>query len=220
MKRKIVLSALMMGIVLSMYYSLAATLPTTRVPLEAGKFLYTAAMPWKTLRTPAAETAATAYDFTAANGGWSDICVDAATIAATNGLIDVMEVAGGGWGGNGIEIAFFSEDDAADDAFGIEIFAFADSLYGPAIPVYTTTTTGCSVGTRICTTHPVSGATQASGLWVDKITGTDYWGGVTITNSDTNSICIVRCDMRGYRYWWVRIIGAHGTKIGAVYKTH
>jgi len=215
------------GCLLIVFFGLAATLPSTRAPMESGKILYTANMPWRALRTPAAETGAAAYDFTAANGGWSDICVDTATIAATNGLVDVMGVSGDGWGGNGIEIAFYANDpkDAANDTFDFEIFAYADSLYGPAVKVYATSGNANAVGTRICTTNPVTGAAQAAGLWVDTIAGTDYWDGVTISNSGNNSIAILRFDLRGYRYVWLRTFnqGGGGTEaalVGAIYRLY
>jgi hypothetical protein len=215
MKNKVILSAILSILIV---WSIGASLPETRPPIGKGQYLFTAVSPWLDFRTPATETGSAAYDFTAANGSWAEICVDSTTITATNGVIDVMGETGGGWGGNGIEIAFFSEDDTADDSFGFELFAFADSLYGPAIPVYATGTTACAVGTRTCTTHPITGVTQASGLWVDTIDGTDYWGGITVLDSGTNHIARIMFDMRGYRYFWLRIIGSHGTKIGAVYK--
>jgi len=188
-------------------------------PAGSGQELYTAAKGWKSMRTAAAETAAAGYVWTSADMNFYALVANSSTvpstvntyIGATNGLIDVWSELG--WGINGVTISFFTESDAADDTFAFELYAFADdSRYGPALPVYLTTSTNCAVGTGQCDYHPTTGTAQASGLWVDTISGTDCWpSGVTISDSGNNRICTMSFDMRGCRYLLLRTFNSGGT---------
>jgi len=193
--------------------------PHISQPADTGRELFTPVTPWVLLRTPATEDAAAATDLTATYPSFYDIVAGGNTSAAaiktniddTNGVIDVL--ADLGWGVNAVEIAFFTTSDAANDTFDFELWAWRDnSLYGPGKLVYKTTSAANAVGTADCTRHPITGATQSSGLWADTISGTDYWPtGVTVTDSGTNQIAIVTFDLMGYRYLRCLVYNAGGT---------
>lgn len=180
-------------------------------PVDAMRELSTARREWKLLRTEAAETGSGAYDRTGADGDWSDLVANTTTVAATNGMIDVLTTIG--WGVNGVEIAFFTDpgdDPTQPDTFDFEIYAWRDSNYGPPVRVYATTGNGCAIGTAILVTHPTSGTTLTESNWCDTISGVDYWQGVSVHNSGNNGICRLTFDLRGYRYLWLRIFNAAG----------
>jgi len=201
------------------------TINTPQRPIYSGQELYTAARPWVLLRTPDADDGASldaaGFEPSADAMDWSTVVVSATNIADTEGLIDVWTELG--WGVNSVTIAFFtSETDVANDDFDIGVFAWKDSAYGPAIPVYLTTADACKVGTYKCTKHPTLGTAQAAGLWVDTIDGTDCWpGGCIIADSENDRMCTLSFDLRGCRYikavvWNDSDGGTTAVKVGAI----
>lgn len=224
MKNKIVSILIIAAIA---FVTIAAVVPTTYKNPGSGGYLYTANTGWYAFRTPATETGSAAFSLSSdPNCDFSHICVNEATIAATNGLIDTMGGSGPGWGGNCMEVAFYSNDtdDDANETFDFELFAYADSLYGPPIMVYSTTGSACALGTQMCEYDPIDGTAQSGCLWADTIAGTDYWNGVTVLDNGNNHIARIVFDMRGYRYFWLRTFNQNGTgevgSLGAVYKTY
>jgi hypothetical protein len=223
------LIAVVVMIVLGLLYNAAQSQQHLYQPPEKGYELFTDAKPWKLFRTAGAEDGAAGYALSSTDlcfativGGGSIVAADvAAHIEATNGLIDVWNTLG--WGTNQVTIAFFSVDDAANDTFDFELYAWADaSPYGPAIPVYATTGNACIVGTYDCVKHPITGTAQAGGQWVDTIAGTDMWpSSVIVTDSGNNRLCTMTFDLRGCRYLLLRVFDAGGgvteaAKIGAI----
>ena len=181
-----------------------------------GQELFTVRSQWKLLRAAGVldgPNGATT-DLTATDLSWNSKCVSEATIDATAGMIDVWDELG--WGVNAVQIAFFSVDDTANDNFDLEIYAWADSTYAPAQPVYLTTGDACIVGTYDAQVHPTLGTVQTSGLWVDTISGTDCWpAGVEVADSGNNRLCTLTFDLTGCRYLWVRLWNDDGTNAAA-----
>lgn len=179
---------------------------------------------WVSLRTAATETAAAGYDWTSDNMVFYELVGNSNTapapvkdyIDATNGLIDVWDELG--YGVNSVCIAFYSSGDGSpisahdeEDTFDFELVAFADSTYGPALPVYLTSSNGCAVGTGLCSYDPIAGTALSYGRWVDTISGTDSWPtGVTITDSGNNRIACIHYDLMGCRYLLLRTFKSGG----------
>jgi hypothetical protein len=200
----VILLAIAFGVVFS-------ALPDQPYNQPRGNEMQTIATGWKLLRTPATESAATAYDLTATDLCSTTILQSRTVLDATSGMFDVQTRFDGKLV-NMVTIAFFStRTDAANDTFDFELYAWGDSEYAPAEPVYITTGNGCALGTYDCQKHPTAGTTQADGLWVDTISGTDYWDGVTVRNSGNNQICTISFDMRGRRYLYLRTYNEDGT---------
>ncbi len=203
------------------------TINAPQHPVYDGKELFTAAKPWVLLRAAgdvdAASLDAAGYLTSADGMDYSTKVVNKTTVDATTGMIDVWTSLG--WGANAVTITFWSVDDAANDDFDIGVFAWKDSYWGPAIPVYQTTGDACKVGTYKCLKHPTLGTAQASGLWVDTISGTDTWPtGVTVNDSANNRLCTMTFDLMGCRYVKVVIWSGAGVSpaanIGAIITTY
>lgn len=224
---------------------LAPAQSTVPQAFDQGQELFTNPGPWKMALAPAATSGTTALDLTA-----TDLCfyaylagssTDQATVKATieaaytagTGEIDVWKTLG--WGVNVVELAFFTGSaatagDAADDYFGFELYAWADSSpFGPGVPVCVTGTSACKVGTMKLAYLPYGSTATAilsGGAWVDTIAITDCWGGVTIVDSGTDNgrICRLIVDLRGYRYLKLRTFGAAGAtkaaNIGAIIRRY
>jgi len=172
-------------------------------PFLSGKNLYTPNNRFAVLRTPGtldgASLQAAGYEPSVDDISWSTKVVDAATIKATNGMIDVWDAMG--YGINSVQIALFSVDDSANDDFDLGLFVWKDSKHGPALPAFTTTGDSCKVGTYKCAKHPVTGVDQPGGLWVDTIKGIDAWPTeMIIADSTHNHICSLSFDLMGARY--------------------
>jgi len=192
--------------------------PYIQRPYMAGQDLLTPAKPWKELRTPAAETAAAAYattddlSFYTIVAGSAMLATDIGTnITSTNGLFDVFTELG--WGTNAVTIAFYvnGPNDVGNDTFDFQLYAWKDSIFGPAMPVYITASNACKAGTYDCDINPIDGSTESTGQWVDTISGTDCWpADVTISDSTNNRLCTMTFDLMGSRYLLLRVFDALG----------
>ena len=228
MKNRTLLPILAAGIFSALtWHFLYAGSPAPVAPnFYSGQELFTANSGWKLLRTAGAldGPGGATTDLTGTDLSWGSKCVSEATIDATTGMIDVWDELG--WGVNAVQIAFFTVDDAANDNFDLEIYAWADSKYAPAQVVYLTTGDACIVGTYDCQKHPTLGTAQTSGLWVDTISGTDPWPtSVDVIDSANNRMCTMTFDLTGCRYLWVRLWngstgGIEAAKIGAVIRKY
>jgi hypothetical protein len=223
MKNKIivVLLLVMLAVMLPCYFrsnSVQALPVIVDHPTGLGNELFTAIKPWALLRTPGVVDDVLASQLTIADMCYATMIDPNGTPDVAHGVIDCWQALG--WGVNGVTIAFFtnSASDIENDVFDFSIWAYKDSLYGPALPVFLTTGNQCLVGTYVCLKHPTLGTTQASGKWVDTIAGTDCWpGGCTINDSGNNRLCTISFDLRGCRFVKVRIWAAAGaTKAVAI----
>ena len=202
--------------------------PAERIPRDVGRELFTPAKGWVLMRTTGVVDGATldaaGYSLTADDISWGTVVVNETTIDATNGMIDVWDELG--YGINAVTIAFFVDNDAANDDFDFSLYAWKDSPYGPAIPVFSTTGDACFVGTYDAVKHPTTGVATTAGLWVDIIDGTDHWpAGVTIADSGNNGICTMTFDLMGCRYLHAAVWSADGNgnkavTIGAIITGH
>ena len=228
------------GILVGMYVSAIYTASGQEyvpAPDDAENMLITDGNQWEFLRHPATETAAAGYDWTSDNMVFYELMGNSSVVPATieaytdpsRGAIDLYKVFG--YGVNAVEIRFFSRVDSGahdeEDTFDFELYAFANnSNYGPALPVYTTTGTGCAVGTGLCSYQPDSGNALAYGRWVDTIAGTDCWPvGVAITDSGNNHICTITFDLMGNRYLLLRTFNSGGGaseagEVGAIIRAY
>lgn len=193
-------------------------------PIMLGGALTTEIKPWALLRTPGVVDGLVG-EYLAIEDMCYATMIDPNGISPATGVFDVYSQLG--WNANGVTIAFFttSASDAANDVFDVEIYAYKDSWYGPAMPVFLTTGNQCIIGTYPCLKHPTLGTTQASGKWVDTIAGTDCWpGGCTINDSGNNRLCTISFDLRGCRFVKFRVWAAAGTTkavaIGAIITGH
>ena len=190
------------------------------IPPSVGIPLATPNHKWELFRVPTSEDGAAAHDLTADALDASTIIQSREHVAVTDGIVDLRQLFTNT--GNGVEIAFFTEDDSALDTFDFELFAYRNGLYGPAKRVFSTTGNACIIGTMICTKHPITGTAQASGLWCDTISGTSYWPkDAAVYDSANNQTALLVFDTRGYSYLYIRIFNAGGggtecAKIGAI----
>ena len=164
-----------------------------------GEYLITAVQPWSLLREAGTEDGAAAIGPSATDMDRS----------GQTGLIDLHSLIGPKV--NGVELAAFSISDEADDTFGLQLWAWREGIYGPGVLVLSTAVDGCLIGTAKCAVHPTTGVAQASGLWCDTFSISDYWGGVTVVDSGRNGICRVLFDVRGYRYLRPHVFAADGS---------
>lgn len=218
MMKRIIVIVLILSLTVGLWAALPLRPHTT---FDAGKQLFTDIKPWVLLRAAGAldsNTAATVLSSVDLSAG--TYLVDRSNIAATNGMIDILGELG--YGVNSVTIAFFSVDDAANDTFDIELYAWKDSPYGPAMPVFLSSGNACITGTMACLKHPTLGTTQASGKWIDTISGTDCWpSGVIIADSGNNRLCTLTFDLMGCRFirlrlWDAASGGTVAAKIGAI----
>ena len=197
-------------------------MPSPRPALKAGVPLATANIQWFLLRTNGTQDADAALNLATATIDWSDIIVSVENANSVFGdaLFDVRTQLTKAT--NGVTIAFFTNatGDAENDNFGFDLFAFKEGPYGPAHPVYLCPAAAGIIGTYPAKIHPTSGVVQADGNWVDTITGTDTWpSGVTVNDSNSNRICTLSFDMRGFRYLYLQVhsaVAATGTEAGSI----
>jgi hypothetical protein len=92
---------------------------------------------------------------------------------------------------NGLIISAYGTD-AANETVNYKLLGVARSNG----PIYTLLTGVMTLGTLVATTHPITGATVANGLWVDTITVTGglFSGLVEILDSGNNRICGLKFD--------------------------
>lgn len=187
------------------------------IPPVVGTPLATSNHAWKLFRALATEDGAAVHDLTADDLDLSTIIKGPDWAYITDGIVDLRRLFTNT--GNGVEIAFFTDSDSANDTFDFELFGYRDGKYGPAKRIFATTGNACVIGTKVCKKHPTLGTAQANGLWCDTIAGTEYWpADVDITDTGNNQMTLLTLDARGYRYLYLRIFnaGGGGTECGKV----